>query len=102
MSEKKTIENIILTIGVILILIVPEVLKLFLSAGYLYFVYIIYNLDRTNLSDIQALATVFIILIGPIGSYYFYEKSILKEGVEIVCDKLTSIYKASQDTREEG
>ena len=73
--EKETIKDFLIGVVVLGLILVPEILKMLISILYLGVVYFIFTLDTSTFDKTQALAALIILIICPIGSYYFYEKT---------------------------
>ena len=102
MIEKKTIKDFLIGVVVLGLILVPEILKMLISILYLGVVYFIFTLDTSTFDKTQALAALIILIICPIGSYYFYEKTWAKVLYDEVVKRLsehTSIF--THETRSE-
>jgi len=87
-KEKTTVKDYVFGFITGFLLIGPEVIKIVISTMYLGTMYAIFQLNPSNLDKTQAQAVLMFILIGPIGAYYFYEKSLLKPCFRWLIDEL--------------
>jgi len=82
MSEKKTIKDYISGGIAIVLFLVPEVVKITVSAMYLGGLYMLSQVDTSNINEPTASILLISLMICPIGAYYFYSKSIVREVYE--------------------
>lgn len=79
MIEKRTLKDYVFGVISGFLIMFPEAVKITISGLYLWVTWFVYNLDLSELTEFQGLGAVIMVMIGPVASYYFYEKSILKD-----------------------
>ncbi len=79
MKKKKNIKDYVVGGIAACLIIWPEVMKISISIFYLWLGYSIFTLDHSTWDRTQALAALIIVMICPLGSYYFYKQSCVSE-----------------------
>lgn len=81
MTRDKSIKDYVIAGIAFCALVIPEVLKICLSAFYVILFFLMQHIaetrDPATLDSTQTILCVFIFLISPIGAYVFYEKTVL-------------------------
>ena len=81
MSEKKTAKDYVIAGLSFCVIVVPEVLKICMMVFYATLFYlssnIIENTDTASFDTSQKLLVGFMLLISPIGAYFFYDKTVI-------------------------
>jgi len=78
LKEKKTVVDYLIGGIVILLIMIPEAMKMLVSVLYLMLMYMVVKVAQSSYDKTQALAGLIIFIISPIGAYYFYEKTVVK------------------------
>jgi len=77
----ETIQNYLVRAIVALLILIPNALKIIMSAFYLVLFWVLVtNRGLGSIeTDVGKITAILIILISPIGAYYFYSKTIFSE-----------------------
>ena len=78
LEEKKTVRDYLIGGITICLIMVPEAVMMCVSIFYLMIMYMTFKFNSSPQDKTQALASLIIFIICPIGAYYFYEKTVIK------------------------